>query len=257
MKYFLLFLISNIVFAMDALSIKSAWTDIEKAFVNEIVERQESIHFEFVEDSITFAAAITHKLPRKLYVSKNLLKIEGLKKEHLYNIFCHELGHILGGAPFIEEYPGDSRRISTEGQADYFATAKCMKRLMKESDYEYTYIPVYASENLIDRGCETRMCQLISYFSYETIAIFGSNHDFDFDRFDSNTVDYTHSYNNSTQCRLDTFIAGAICPVSEKLNFTNESQEVNACHWRSFDTYFTLGSRPSCWFRPFSLGSNY
>lgn len=259
MKSFIVFLttFTNIVFAMQVSEIRSAWGDIERAFLNELVGMQESITFEWVEANVTAAAAITHKLPRKLFVSKNLLEIKDLKKEHVYNILCHELGHILGGAPFIEEYPGDTKNISTEGQADYFAASKCMKRLIRDSDYEYTYIPVFATENLVDRGCETRNCQLIAYFSYETISLLGKKEDFDFDKFDSNIVDYTYAYNNNSQCRLDTFIAGAICPVDANLNFSNESQEMNSCHWRSLDTYFTLGARPSCWFRPFSLSGNY
>lgn len=257
MKFIILILFANLSFALEATEIQSAWDDVKKAFLNELVATQESIEFEWADQSITSAAAVSHSHPRKLYVSKSLLAIELLKKEHLYNLFCHELGHVLGGAPFVEEFPGDNRKISTEGQADYFAAAKCMKRLIKEKDYDYFYIPVDALENLVDRGCETRQCHLIAYFSYEALQTIGKMDDHDFGHFDGTIVDYTYPYKNSAQCRLDTFIAGAICPVDENRNFTNISQEENACHWRSFDTYFTLGARPSCWFRPFSLGSFY
>lgn len=253
----ILFLCLNSAFALERGEIVDIWKKVETSFYKEIIEKGESIDIQWVSTNITQAAAISHNLPRKLFISESLLKVESLKKENLYNIFCHELGHILGGAPFIEEFPGDARKISTEGQADYFASAKCMKRLIKEEDYEYFYIPVSISLDLVDRGCEDRKCQLISYFSYETLELFSSEQDFRVDDFADNTVDYTYAYKNSNQCRLDTFISGAICPVDENLNFSNESQSKNACHWRSLDTFFRLGARPNCWFRPFTLDSFY
>jgi hypothetical protein len=44
-------------------------------------------------------------------------------------LICHELGHHFGGAPWKKESDGSVRWSSAEGQADYYATAVCAKRI--------------------------------------------------------------------------------------------------------------------------------
>lgn len=48
----------------------------------------------------------------------------GMTKNAMIAVACHEIGHHLGGAPL---YAGEN--LSVEGQADYYATLTCMKRL--------------------------------------------------------------------------------------------------------------------------------
>jgi len=247
----------NSLAAMTAFEIRETWKKVESSFYEELQEKGENILFEWSDESITRVAAMSHTLPRKMHVSQSLLENPKLKKENLYNVFCHELGHIIGGAPFIEEFPGDNRKISTEGQADYFATAKCMKRVIDLDKYREYKIEEQIETDLEKRGCTTPMCKLISYFSYQTILLLGDNEEFSFEAVDEHVVDYTYPYKNSEQCRLDTFLAGAICPVASDINFSDESQSFAACHWRGFSTNFILGSRPACWFRPFTLDSFY
>ncbi|EQC45617.1 hypothetical protein [Bacteriovorax sp. Seq25_V] len=243
--------------AMTAFEVRDTWKKVESAFFEELQEKGEHILFQWSDDSVTKVAAMSHGLPRKLHVSSSLLTNMELKKEHLINVFCHELGHIIGGAPFIEEFPGDNRKISTEGQADYFATAKCMKRVLDPQEYEDVIIDFKVKSDLYKRGCTTRECQLISFFSLQAIQILGPHEELSFENVDNKVVDYTYPYKNTEQCRLDTFVAGAICPVSEDVNFSDESQSFAACHWRGFSTDFILGARPACWFRPFTLDSFY
>lgn len=45
---------------------------------------------------------------------------------------CHEIGHHFGGAPKMRT--GRHRWGSTEGQADYFATLKCLRRVLADAD---------------------------------------------------------------------------------------------------------------------------
>ena len=48
----------------------------------------------------------------------------GMTRNAMIAIACHEIGHHIGGAPY---YTGDN--LSVEGQADYFTTLSCMKKL--------------------------------------------------------------------------------------------------------------------------------
>ncbi len=53
-------------------------------------------------------------------------RIEGLTKDAYAALVCHEIGHILGGAP-LQELKG-SQNLSKEGQADFFAASECLPR---------------------------------------------------------------------------------------------------------------------------------
>ncbi len=50
-------------------------------------------------------------------------------------IYCHELGHFVGGAPYKKNH--GSEWASTEGQADYWATSVCLRKALKVDSLEY------------------------------------------------------------------------------------------------------------------------
>lgn len=54
-----------------------------------------------------------------------MARIPGMNDEGVAFITCHEVGHILGGLPRfkLENY----KRLSSEGQADYYATSVCLR----------------------------------------------------------------------------------------------------------------------------------
>lgn len=58
--------------------------------------------------------------------------LPGMTTDIFALIACHELGHVIGGAPkasIFKEFPQASHSI--EGQADYYAASKCFKRYIK------------------------------------------------------------------------------------------------------------------------------
>lgn len=60
-----------------------------------------------------------------------MARIPGMNNEAIVLIACHELGHLLGGAPFIPiKY---YKNISSEGQSDYFATKQCIKKFFSKN----------------------------------------------------------------------------------------------------------------------------
>ena len=58
-----------------------------------------------------------------------LARIPGMNDEAFAITACHELGHILGGAPRIKIK--EFLWSSAEGQSDYYATSVCMKNYLK------------------------------------------------------------------------------------------------------------------------------
>ncbi|OIQ19182.1 MAG: hypothetical protein BM556_07810 [Bacteriovorax sp. MedPE-SWde] len=235
----LLILFSFKSYSMDKKEILSAWKDVNIAFFEELKDLDETVKVIWTNEEITSVAAMSSTRPRELYISSSLLDLPNLKKTHLYNLFCHELGHIVGGAPYVIEFAGDNRKISTEGQADYFTTKNCMKRLIDVNEIEsiHDQIALEDIRSLTVRGCVGKTCQALSIVSKEALEVIGGFEDISFESVDTFKVPLTYLYQNNPQCRLDTFIAGAISSNS----------------YKTFNFQMTFsssgGKRPSCWYR--------
>src|SRR5690606_11499441 len=57
-----------------------------------------------------------------------LARHETITEDGFALVLCHEIGHHLGGAPKVAGLLGLNRWASNEGQADYYATLKCLRR---------------------------------------------------------------------------------------------------------------------------------
>lgn len=97
-------------------------------------------------------------------------------------LLCHELGHFLGGPP-LKSRDGWS---STEGQADYFSSAKCAKTLlMSEADFIEAAL---------------RLVKIYAQVAREALP--------SIERCDQSVVTRTNYGYPKSQCRLDTLMAG-------------------------------------------------
>ncbi|MFL5815202.1 MAG: ImmA/IrrE family metallo-endopeptidase [Bdellovibrionia bacterium] len=70
-------------------------------------------------------------------IGADLVKKPGFTQDAYASILCHELGHLLGGAPRKDS--SENSWSSTEGQADYYAASVCMKKMMSAT-------PIVASD---------------------------------------------------------------------------------------------------------------
>lgn len=97
-------------------------------------------------------------------------------------LLCHEIGHFLGGPP-LKSRNGWS---STEGQADYYSTSHCIKKLGMDG------------EAFIDGALRlTRIYAEVARQAPPTM-----------DRCDTTIVQRINYGYPSVQCRLDTLVAG-------------------------------------------------
>lgn len=116
-----------------------------------------------------------------LFFFGGLARLPEMNQEGAALILCHELGHGIAGPPFKE---GSSSAV--EGEADYFATYSCMRRLGIVS---------------ILSGIEVQL----TLINKEGVPA-------SFDQRDELVVDEINrdpSFYPSNQCRLDTLLAGA------------------------------------------------
>ncbi len=165
--------------------------------------------------SITEGNIKTHLL----FLFGGYAKIEGMTIEGLANTLCHELGHGIGGAPYKDST--GSYVVSTEGQADYYATSICLRRILK-------HIPPKKAPTVVD-GFVDGKCRRhfkneddlkTCYRSFETLEnertffrIEVNGKETFYDRPDLSVVSRVNTkadFYPDSQCRLDTMVNGVL-----------------------------------------------
>lgn len=157
-------------------------------------------------------------------------------------VLCHELGHLFGAAP---TYSG--QRMASEGQADYFSTAKCIRKLYKGIDP-----PAVSSEasNLCRSKWQLKEDIDVCEIGLEggealgnVLADLGGSSTPSLSKEDPKIVSSTQTSHPQAQCRLDTYKRGALCSVSEMIDFSYTDHKQGACLTKELQ-------RPLCWYKP-------
>jgi len=168
-------------------------------------------------------------------------------------VVCHELGHHIGGAP---KYGGFNNWASNEGQADYFANMKCLHRIFGAPGAESFTQPT-GDETLAREACdkayptegERGLCVRSSMAGMSVTELFRALRKEDpiphFNTPDPKVVKQMFDSHPGTQCRLDTYFAGALC-TQPFLNDVSETDPAVATCTRS--NGFSVGLRPRCWY---------
>lgn len=168
---------------------------------------------------------------------------------------CHEIGHLLGGWPYINA----EKKIAAEGQADYFATQHCLNLLWDGSDSNERYVhmtPIAASQ-LCDKAWQAfpqrAKCYRIMSAAYSLTKLMAkvTGQDVDIDLLPEEVAEMTLLSYPSTQCRLETMIRGALCRVQYQPEFqhaTSTARILSALqHCSRLNGAHQFG-RPPCWF---------
>jgi hypothetical protein len=185
-------------------------------------------------------------------VSGGIVRAKGMTKDSLALVLCHELGHHLGGAPRTALYNGWP---SSEGQADYFASAKCLKKYFFELQNDEVDITSNIPEKVI-QDCNA------SYpnFTDMKICVRTILASLDFANFlnqlpsakipvkletpDTKVVKGTNINDYPRpQCRFDTLYSGALCTISADIKTSLEDPGAGYCMDPT-----KPGIRPKCWY---------
>ena len=170
-------------------------------------------------------------------------------------IACHEMGHHLGGAPKFAGF-GNSW-AADEGGADYFATLKCL-RIFYSHDDNSSIIAHANIDPLAKSKClaqfhsqaDQDICMRIS-MSGESISYLFQDLRKESGRPQLSTPDLsqvatTFDSHPATQCRMDTYFSGSICPVAATVPNSDTDFKVGTC----VQGADPVGFRPRCWFQP-------
>lgn len=183
-----------------------------------------------------------------------LARHELMSKDAFAMVICHELGHHIGGLPKKSSW----NWAVNEGQADYFASLKCMRRIFQD-DNNRRVIRRMKVPNLARKNCEN------SFNSKEGVAIcirtaiagislanvlhsLGRGvQELSLETPDPEMVKQTNHSHPAAQCRLDTYFSGAVCEKSYTEDVSFENENIGVC---SRFNNFELGNRPRCWYMP-------
>jgi hypothetical protein len=181
---------------------------------------------------------------------------------------CHEMGHHLGGYPFYAHEP--TEWAAAEGQADYWSTQACAKRLWRN---DLTINETFS--NVRDSGCELiytlsadiNLCKRIyraTEIQAELNGKISKGRPPSIQRRDTSIVkDLLVSHPNG-QCRVDSMLMGLLCPRvfdfaiipgrqnasgQNTISAENEAR-LGSCFAKDG---FSTGARPRCWFKEATL----
>jgi hypothetical protein len=169
-------------------------------------------------------------------------------------VICHELGHHIGGAP-KKIINGKKFWASTEGQSDYFATLKCLRKVFAEEDN----IAVVSEMNVPDvvrEECdhfpakwERALCIRTSLAGLSVSSVNADSRKVpppQFETTDTKVVEKTYDAHPVPQCRLDTYFQGSVCEVPSFKTVSQNDETTNTCHE---SLSHRKGLRPRCWYR--------
>jgi hypothetical protein len=174
-------------------------------------------------------------------------------------LVCHEIGHFLGGAPkrILLDPTEDQPWNSVEGAADYYASLKCMKRVLKDQDHAVV-LEGREVRDAITTPCRTRyenqddqsLC-IRSALAAEKLSLFfaisaQSTLVPQVETPDTSRVERTRFEHPPLQCRLDTYWAGILCPVPTNQSLDDKNPNRGACQEAADGL---PQARPPCWFR--------
>ncbi len=183
-----------------------------------------------------------------------LARHETITQDGFALVVCHEIGHHIGGAP---KY-GGANWASNEGQADYFANLKCLRRMFTASGASSFTRPKGddpgprpACEIAFKEESDRALCVRGSVAGMSVTSLFRALRNETviprYDTPDPAAVANTADGHPATQCRLDTYYSGSICSrgVDDALSETDPN--AGTC---SAASNHQLGLRPRCWYKP-------
>lgn len=207
------------------------------------------------EDSQVNAFAGARGNDRYVLLYGGYARHKSMTKDAFISVICHEIGHHLGGFP----KKTSSSWSSSEGQADYFSTLKCMKEVLKrDSDNKEAALELDLPEE-VKKQCKFQFPEENDYFIclrsskaaedhgkvISDLVSSGENSDVSLLNPSKEIRFETNIKHPSPQCRVDTKYQGALCNVSTREALDDLDETKGACHFNNFNI---IGNRPACWF---------
>ncbi len=200
-----------------------------------------------------------------LLLSGGWARQRGMTKDTFRLSVCHEVGHLLGGGPYYQR-SDDSllTYMNAEGEAEYFATSKCLRKLFSKED-NVRIAASLPTPDAIREACsrawstvtDRAICERVGYTALlekKVLAdslnrnsppgtpVIQSPRSF---LKDATIVNGNVLSHPNPQCRFDTLLAGALCTTSYEISPDLKDFAAGTC---TIEGGFSIGLRPTCWF---------
>ncbi len=244
---------------------KSTPTGITQEKFNEVIDKVEAIYGPITssvggnlniarlwENGTVNAAAYPNGSEMNVMMYGGLARHPAITEDGFALVLCHEIGHHIGGAPKkVRSW------ASNEGQADYFATLKCLRKVFvnenNEAALKKMIVPLRVTlscsrqfKNKLDRQICMRGAMAGLSVSKLFQSLRGQDKAPNFNTPDSAIVASTFDGHPAYQCRLDTYFQGALCLVDENTDVSQKDEVTGTCHPSLGDK---VGLRPNCWMK--------
>lgn len=196
----------------------------------------------------------------KVELHQGLLELHGFSKSNLATAICQNLGYFFGGFPFDKSF------MAFGGNADYWTSYICLPAYFKDhpSETKNNFFIKEADVNIRADVCrnyskdqDNSICKAVVKSTFEVLEFyrmqFGLSSLKVSDISESVAQKYPKSELPAIQCRMDTFIAGALCKNGSKWKvnatypLTQKDMKKYSCD--SADTKnLVAGVRPDCWY---------
>lgn len=258
-------------------------SNISERSFNDIITKAEKIYAPIIRAHN--AKLKIHRLWKDNTVNASAVQTDDLWEVNMYGglarrpevtpdgfalVLCHELGHHLGG--YVMTSDADMNWASNEGQSDYFATDSCAKELWKDdlednALHRATVAPV--AKNLCDKNYAAQkdrdLCYRSANAGLSLATLLATLRNSVLPKFETpsrEVVQSTDDDHPEAQCRLDTYMAGAVCTLpfdrsvipGKGLTQGGASPEAEAFAGQSSCLArdgWVSAQRPRCWFKPY------
>ena len=201
------------------------------------------------DDATVNASAIQNGKTWTINMYGGLARHPAVNADGFALVACHELGHHLGGFPKIS---GDDW-ATNEGGADYFATLKCLRKVLPAKAPDTVDSVARAGCNSVYKDEASRASCLRGTMAGVSVssllAELGGDKKPQLDTPDASVVDTTDDNHPAAQCRLDTYFQAAMCSKSASEDQTSSNPAPGAC---TKSQGYQVGLRSRCWYKPAS-----
>lgn len=176
-----------------------------------------------------------------------LARRKEITKDGFQLVVCHEMGHHLGGYPYVEW-------ASNEGQSDYYSTLSCARQLWKkdikkneEVSKGIPHFPKKLCQIAWPKKDDKFLCYRIMLASKSLSDLLGSSIP-KYETPDKTVVTKTDDEHPAPQCRLDTYMAGSLCQAKFD-PYTIPKTQGESKSFTCFESEGQKWFRPKCWFK--------
>lgn len=175
-----------------------------------------------------------------------------ITEDGLTLVICHELGHHLGGFPQYTDYVW----AANEGQSDFYSTIACARKVWSQVQNRKVMLHVLPEVREICNEVwysfnNRNLCYRTLMGAKSLADLLASLHGVtvDFSKKDGKIVNETYEKHPRPQCRLDTYVAGALCEA--KWDHTLIPKTEREADWVSCpESKYQYGAKPKCWYAP-------